>query len=484
MGKTSGDGRIPLVSTYATWVAFGLSVAVVAATVWFDLDFSVGPLFRVDGLTLVMWVAVTFFSGIVQSFARRYMAANRELNRFFVGVTLFTATVLTMPAADNVALFLVAWTAMGLVMADLIGHVPGWEEAQAASRLARRYFLAGSTLLAAGVGLLAVRTGATTVTGILDGFGAVARPVALVAAGLLLLAALVQSALLPFHRWLLSSMTAPTPSSALMHAGFVNAGGVLLTRFAPVFAPDPDLLLVVAVVGAVSAVLAQAMMLVQPTYKGRLGCSTVAQMGFMILQCGLGFFAAAVTHLIVHGFYKAYLFLSTGGQVTKTPPKTGAHGPSPTTLALALVAAIAGGAVFATLTGKGLDPAETGVFLTAVVTLSVFQAASELLRNDSLSAPGRFLGVTVATVASLAVYALIYNAISGLMHAVPAVHTPVAMTPVHWVLLATFVVGHVAVQLGWLQRRPRLYVALLNATQPDARTVATTHGEYGSRSEP
>ncbi|WP_435067747.1 proton-conducting transporter transmembrane domain-containing protein [Haloplanus sp. C73] len=484
MRELRGTSRIPAISTYATWAAFVLSLAVVAATVWFDVGLPAGRLLRIDGLTLVMWVAVTFFSGIVQSFARRYMAANRDLNRFFAGVAAFTLAVLTMPAADNVVLFLAAWTAMGLVMADLIGHVPGWDEAQAASRLSRAYFLVGSALLTAGVSLLAVLTNALTITGVLDGLASLSRPPILLAAGLILLAALVQSALLPFHRWLLSSMTAPTPSSALMHAGFVNAGGVLLTRFAPLFAPQRDLLLVITVVGAVSALLAQAMMLVQPTYKGRLGCSTVAQMGFMILQCGLGFFAAAVTHLIVHGFYKAYLFLSTGGQVTKKPPKKGGHDTSPASIVVALAAAVAGGAVFATLTGKGFDASETGVFLTVVVTLAVFQAAVELLRTDSLSPPARLVGVVVATVPALAIYALMYNAISGLMHAVPAVHTPVAMTPVHWVLLAAFVAGHVAVQLGWLQRRPRVYVALLNAARPDSRTVSTTHGDYGSRSEP
>ncbi|SEA24076.1 NAD(P)H-quinone oxidoreductase subunit 5 [Haloplanus vescus] len=483
MSDIGEQNWVPVVSTYAAWLAFVLSIVVAVAVVQFHVALPTGGLVRVDGLTLVMWCAVTFFSGIVQSFARRYMAASRNLNRFFVDVALFTLAVLTMPAADNVVLFLFAWTGMGLVMADLIGYVSEWDEARAAGRLSRRYFLSGSALLTAGVGLLVLRTGATTITGILDGLGSVSRPVTLIAAGLIVFAALVQSALFPFHRWLLSSMTAPTPSSALMHAGFVNAGGVLLTRFAPLFVPERGLLLVIVVVGAVSALLAQAMLLVQPTYKGRLGCSTVAQMGFMILQCGLGFFAAAVTHLVVHGFYKAYLFLSTGGQVTKKPPSTGTHESSLLPVAAALVAAALGGVVFATLTGKGLDPTETGVFLTVVVTLSVFRAAVELLRNRSLSRVARLVGVAVTTIPTLAVYALVYNAISGLMHDVPAVHTPVAMTPVHWVLLALFVAGHVAVQFGWFQGRPRMYATLLNAAQPDPRTVSTTHAS-GSRADP
>jgi hypothetical protein len=147
-------------------------------------------------------------------------------------------------------------------------------------------------------------TGATAVSAVPSALGSAPSAAVLVAAGALLLAAMIQSALLPFHAWLLSSMTAPTPASALMHAGFVNAGGILLVRFAPVVSVDASVLLAIVPVGATSAILGKLLKTVRTDTKGKLGCSTVGQMGFMIMQAGLGFFGAAVTHLILHGFYR------------------------------------------------------------------------------------------------------------------------------------------------------------------------------------
>ncbi|WP_324664914.1 proton-conducting transporter transmembrane domain-containing protein [Haloarcula sediminis] len=475
---------VPVVSTTLVWTLFVGSVVLVAATTWFSIELAAEPLVRIDGLTKVMWVAVTFFSGIVQSFSRRYMAANRDVDLFFARIMLFTVVVMGLVAADHIVLFLALWTVMGLLMAELIGHVDAWPQARAAKRLSRRYFLAGSALL--GIGLLALSTGSEsgTISGILASVDSLPRSTLLLGAAPILLGALVQSALVPFHGWLLSSMTGPTPASAIMHAGFVNAGGVLLARLAPVFAVQQNVMLLIVLVGAVGSVLAQAMMLVKADYKGRLGCSTVAQMSFMILQCGLGFFVAAVTHLIVHGFYKAYLFLSTGSQVVKKAPKKKKHGyPSVVGTGVALVTAVGGGALFAALTGKGTTltgtaPIETGIFLAVIVVISVFQGSAELLNNDSLPATVRYIGMPAVAIPALAVYAGVYNGVYALMGDLPMVSVHMEMTPVHWGLLGLFVLGHLAVQLGWLQRSRRLYVTLLNAAQANPATIPGQAGEY------
>ncbi|MBX0303977.1 proton-conducting transporter membrane subunit [Haloarcula salinisoli] len=480
MSHTSQQySAIPVVSTTLVWTLFVGSVVLVAATAWFSIELAAEPLVRVDGLTKVMWVAVTFFSGIVQSFSRRYMTANRDVDLFFARIMLFTLVVMTLVAADHVVLFLLAWTLMGLLMAELIGHVRAWPQAQAAKRLSRRYFLAGSGLLGVGLLALSTGTGSATISGILASVDTLPRSTLLLAAAPILLAALVQSALVPFHGWLLSSMTGPTPASAIMHAGFVNAGGLLLTRLAPVFALQEFVMLGIVALGAVSSILAQAMMLVKADYKGRLGCSTVAQMGFMILQCGLGFFAAAVAHLIIHGFYKAYLFLSTGSQVVKKAPKTKKKRyPSVVTTAVALLTAVAGGAVFALLTGKGTTLTDTGIFLAVIVVVSVFRGATELLDNESLPALVRLGGMPLVMLPALALYAGVYNGVYVLLKDLPMVKAGMAMTPAHWVLLGLFLLGHLSVQLGWLQRSRRLYVTLLNAAQADPATIPGASGEY------
>jgi hypothetical protein len=139
-------------------------------------------------------------------------------------------------------------------------------------------------------------------------------------AALLVLAALVKSAQFPLHGWLTEVMETPTPVSALLHAGIINAGGILLLRMSGVLAlsgPAMDFLLLV---GAVTAVFGAAVMLTQPSVKVNLAWSTIAQMGFMMMQCGLGAFGAALLHIVAHALYKAHAFLSSGGVVATRRP--------------------------------------------------------------------------------------------------------------------------------------------------------------------
>jgi NAD(P)H-quinone oxidoreductase subunit 5 len=148
-----------------------------------------------------------------------------------------------------------------------------------------------------------------------------------IALGLLFLGVMIQSALWPFHKWLISSMNAPTPVSAMMHAGVINGGGFLLARFSPLYLKEPRLLSVMFIAGIITALIGNLWKLMQNDVKRMLACSTMSQMGFMIAQCGLGLFPAAVSHFCWHGLFKAYLFLKSGGYAhenrifLKYPPK-------------------------------------------------------------------------------------------------------------------------------------------------------------------
>ena len=482
-------GQIPQPSTTSTpfaalaftrlvWVLFAASLAVLAGVVAADWRPAVAGVLAIDGLTAVMWVAATFFSGIVHSYSRRYMAGEAHAGRFFRNIFAFTLAVAVLVAADHVALFVAAWLAMGLLMAALIGHVRGWSQARAAGRLARRYFLLSSLSLTGGVALLWWETGATTISGIAAAVGATSGPVGLAAASALVVAALVQSALLPFHTWLLSSMTAPTPASALMHAGFVNAGGILLVRFAPAVVEYPAIMMAIVVLGATSALLGKLLKSVQPNVKRKLGCSTVGQMGFMILQTGLGFFAAAITHLVLHGFYKAYLFLSAGGQVEHTAP-TGTSDRSVDFLDAVVVAvtAIGGGALFALLTGKGTS-VDSGLLLVFFVVLTTMHAARDVLSHSDLPAGVRYVVVPLAAVPAIGLYGVVYNGITAAMAGLPVVSAPTALTPLHWVVTAVFLAAYVAIELDAVEHSTRLYVWLVNTAQPAPVTLLTATEEY------
>jgi len=475
---TPSASFVPRAATVAVWSLFLVSAGVLAVLVSSGQEWRVGDLFVVDGLTAVMWVVVTFFSGIVHSYSRRYMAGDAHVEAFFARIFAFTLVVATMTAADHVALFAGAWLAMGLVMASLVGHVRGWEQAQVAADSARRHFLASSTLLAVGLAVLVRATGATSISVILGEVGTLSRPVALAALGSIVLAATIQSALFPFHTWLLSSMTAPTPASALMHAGFVNAGGVLLTRFAPLFAEEPAVMSVVVAVGALSALFGQALLLVATDIKRKLGASTVAQMGFMILQCGLGFFAAAIAHLVLHGFYKAYLFLSSGEAVEQTAPKAAKRDrltiPG---VAVGLLTALGGGALFAALTGKGTE-VNSGLVLALVVVLTTMHATRDVLRRSTLSPVARLLSVPLVVLTAIGAYGVLFNAVSTAIAGAPMAKAPTELTAVHVGVVALFVLSYLATELGWHRSSERLYVALLNRSQPHPDTVLTQTEDY------
>jgi NAD(P)H-quinone oxidoreductase subunit 5 len=470
---------MPSILTRLTWALFALSIGAVAVHGLSGEAWTLGAVLRVDGLTLVMSLVITFVSGIVHSFARRYMAGSRHLDRFYVRLFGLTLIVLLLTAADHLVLFAGAWTAMGWVLADLIGHIRGWKQAQAAARRARWSFLGGSALLAAGLTVLALSTEATTISGVLRRLDALSLWAAVGAGGFMLLAAMIQSALVPFHGWLLSSMTAPTPVSAFMHAGLVNAGGVLLARFAPVAEAVPVVMQGTVLVGAVSALLAQAWMLVQTDVKRQLGCSTVAQMGFMVLQCGLGFFAAALAHLILHGFYKAYLFLASGSVVAPTLPTEEADR-SVTGLQWVVTAgtALAGGALFALLTGKSVTTLGSGLLLTLVVVIAVLHAAQHVVRRAELALSVRAVALPAVVLPALGLYAAVYNGVAALTAGLPMQVAPADGSVVQVLIGGLFVLAYVAAERGWHRASPRLYVALLNMSQPHPSTLTNQRDQY------
>ena len=477
---TPSTGPLPAVLTRLVWLLWVATLGVAGLRIATDASPSLGGVIAVDGLTVVMWVAVTFFSGIVHSYSRRYLAAHDRVDRFFATVFGFTLVVMVLVAADHIALFALAWVAMGLTMAELIGHVKGWPQAQAAGSLARRYFLASGGLLVAALVTLWSATGATTVSGITAAAGTVPGTLWLVAAGALLLAAMIQSALVPFHTWLLASMTAPTPASALMHAGFVNAGGILLVRFAPVISVDAGFMLLVVAVGAASALLGKLLKSVQSDVKTQLGCSTVGQMGFMIMQAGLGFFGAALTHLVLHGFYKAYQFLSSGDTVAQTSPAKRTSTPRSLTVVgfvVTILAAVAGGVLFAVLTGKGTS-LDTGLLLALLVVLTTLHATRNALARTSVAASTRYALIPLVFLPAIAIYAASYNAITGVMGESLLVSAPAELTAAHGLVAAAFVVIYAAIETGLYQHSHKLYVTLLNATQPPAGTTLTSTEDY------
>jgi NADH-quinone oxidoreductase subunit L len=288
-----------------------------------------GPLFvgvaqlglLLDPLSLAMSVLVAGISLIVHVYSLNYMAEEPGYVRFFALLDLMTAAILLLVSAGDLLTLLAAWFAVGQLLYFLLGHNT---EREAAGRYAFWTFITyrlGDLPLVGAALLLAKAYGAWDLPTLFARVSADPHAqlggVAVVplAALLVALAAFARSAQFPLHLWLPYTMDGPTPVSALMHAGIVNAGGFLFNRFAPLLVQAPDVLHLAFVVGLVTALLGSALMLTQNDIKKSLGYSTMGQMGFMIMECGLGAFPLAVYHLIAHGLFKATLFLSSGSVI-------------------------------------------------------------------------------------------------------------------------------------------------------------------------
>ncbi|QIK95987.1 oxidoreductase [Sphingomonas sp. HDW15A] len=335
-------------------------------------------------------------STAVLGFSERYLRSDPHQLGFALKVLGIVGATLLFLLADNMIMIAAGWIASGLIMAQLIGHVQGWDEACAARRRALKQFLLGDMALVAALAILALDTGSLSVASPGPN-GTAQSAVAL----LLVLAACVRCALPPFSRWLTRSMAAPTPVSALMHAGFVNAGGVLLVRFGPLLEQAPAAQLVAIAAGSFAALWGTAVMWVRPDVKRSLAGSTVAQMGFMVMSCGLGAYAAAAFHLIAHGLFKAWLFLSSGSAIGR-PQIAGVRSPV-RSLLLGAVAALA--ACSLTLWTSGSLPPPT--ILPSILAVATAAASVPLLfRSGSAIAVGILLLLLYACGVQLMTFAL------------------------------------------------------------------------------
>lgn len=314
----------------ASGVAWALALTLVAAgglhrygplTLRFappDLPFLAVSL-RFDLIAAIMAGLVCFLGLTVVRFSRTYLAGDPRQAAFLSWLSLTIASVLALVMAGSLTLMLVAWIATSLCLHRLLLHHP---ERAGAVFAARKKFVVsrlGDLCLLAALVLTFRHYG----TGDLETLFAAAAggdTAPLPGIGLLLAAcAALKSAQFPFHSWLSDTMETPTPVSAFMHAGIINAGGFLVVRLSPLFVHAPAALTLLAVLGATTAAFGAIVMLTQPSVKRALAYSTIAQMGFMLLQCGLGAFGLALLHLVAHSLYKAHAFLRAGSTIGAVP---------------------------------------------------------------------------------------------------------------------------------------------------------------------
>ncbi|AUL98925.1 NADH dehydrogenase [Rhodocyclaceae bacterium] len=268
--------------------------------------------------TLGVWLAVLVQSlgTVIGVFSSRYLDGEPRQRRFIAALAGVLAAVHGLLFADHWLVLIAAWAAIGFALERLLCFYPERPFALLAAfkkRLADRV-ADGLLILAAALAWAEVGSGSLSALG--QHLAVEPASAALQASAVcLVLAVILRTALLPVHGWLIQVMEAPTPVSALLHAGVVNLGGFVLIRFAPMLEAVPAARWLLVGVGLATAVLAGLVMLTRVSIKVRLAWSTVAQMGFMVLECGLGLYTLAAAHLIGHSLYKAHAFLAASSVV-------------------------------------------------------------------------------------------------------------------------------------------------------------------------
>jgi len=296
------------------------------------------PLILVDRLAAVMMVLITGVSLVIQVYSRRYMQGEPGYVKFFGLLSLLTFVLLSLVTSGNLFWLLVWWHAVTWLLKILLSFHEARAATRQAGRTAMRVLGLGDAALLVAILLTYATFGTLDITELFQAVNASNPPVlwegtaweinSVTAITMVLVVTIMtKSAQFPFHVWLPGTIEAPTPVSAMLHAGIVNAGGFLVNRLAPLYGMAPTTLHLLFVVGALTAIIGAASMLAQPSIKRTLVYSTMGQMGYMVMECGLGAFALAIFHLCAHGLFKATLFLNSGTNIhrARTEFKLPAH---------------------------------------------------------------------------------------------------------------------------------------------------------------
>ncbi len=297
----------------AVLVVTGPSVETVALPGFATLAISL----RLDALTVVMLVLITGVAGLILRFSDRYLGGQQGRSRYVRWFLATMAAVSFLVVTNDLMLLALAWMVSSLTLHQLLTFFGDRAPALVAAH--KKFLLSrvADVVIVASVVMIWRSMGTQRIDELLTQAAALTViPTTVQLAGVLLVTGVgIRSAQLPFHGWLIQVMEAPTPVSAFLHAGIVNVGGFVLIRLSGLLGRLDTAQTLLVVAGTCTAVLAALVMTTRVSVKVSLAWSTCAQMGFMLLECGLGAYGLALLHLVAHSLYKAHAFLSSGRAV-------------------------------------------------------------------------------------------------------------------------------------------------------------------------
>lgn len=271
-----------------------------------------------DVLGIILATMIAILGWVIVRFSHRYLQGESGQHRYVIALLFTLSSVAAIAVTQHLGILVVAWIASSIGLHSLLTF---YQDRPAAQITAHKKFLVSrmaELCLFTAVILVYSEVGSLTFSAISSHVMSITGDISTgmnFAAVLIVLAVILKSAQLPLHGWLIQVMEAPTPVSALLHAGIVNIGGIVLIRLAELMSAVPLAQVLLVVVGSLTAVIAGLVMMTRISIKVRLAWSTCAQMGFMLMECGLGLYDLALLHLLAHSLYKAYSFLTAGETV-------------------------------------------------------------------------------------------------------------------------------------------------------------------------
>ncbi len=400
-----------------------------------------------DGVAALMLALVSFVGWIICRYSIRYMDGESTQGRYFrwTGFTIGAVSLLVI--SGNLLMFFGCWVMTSMGLHQLLmhyGHRPAAQRAAwtkfAISRLGDVALIGAIALIYSQFKTLNFSEPFTAAQSVGD-----ITPAMTWAGVLLVVGAITKSAQFPFHTWLPQTMETPTPVSALMHAGIVNAGGYLIIRTSPILELAPMALSGLAIIGAVTACFGAVVMLTQTSVKKQLAYSTMAQMGFMMLQCGLGAFSAAMLHILAHSLYKAHAFLSSGSVMSQRAATLGSRpaGESVHWTKLAIASVVIAACFGIAMMACGVDVVAKpgGLLLGGVLCLALTHWVGQVMRVGSHKLLIRSLAIAAAM---CFLYAIGFVAVDKSV----ASSLPLSIAPdVVWLVAAVVTAGFVAMFL-------------------------------------
>ncbi|MBY0534092.1 MAG: hypothetical protein K2P31_03910 [Rickettsiaceae bacterium] len=444
-----------------------------------DIDF-VHLSYKLDELGITMMALIAYIGTCVIAFASRYMRGDAKYHSFFLRIILLICSVAIMVTSDNLWVLLTSICISNLILVSLMIHKSKWKAAKFSGFIAAKNYLLSAIFMASAFWLFYFATGQISISSIenQNNYSIIVE----IALLLLLIAAMAQSAIWPFNKWLISSLNSPTPVSAIMHAGLINAGGFLLVRFAPLYSQNETIMNFIFILGITSALIGTLWKLMQSDVKRMLACSTMGQMGFMFAQCGLGLFPLAIAHLCWHGMFKAYLFLASGSAAQEKRLDL-PYPPKPLAFICALLCGAFGSLIFAIAANKSWLAGDSTLVLMVIVFLAGSQLSLSML--STLNAKNFILAGLITMIAAI-VYGGSTQCITWILSPMKLMHVQ-PLNIFH--ILSIF-----ALTLAWIciifMRSPsknmgknskwllKAYVKSLNYSQPHQGAITSCRNHY------